>query len=239
MAGRGDPEQRRRRMVRRDIAARGVTDPSVLDAMADVPRERFVPEDLERSAYDDRALPIASGQTISQPYIVALMAEAAEVRPGDRVLEVGTGSGYGAAILGRLGAEVWTIERHAPLAGTAAVVLSQMGFDRVHVIEGDGTLGHPEAAPYDAIVVTAAGPVVPPPLLEQLAEGGRLVMPVGLIEEGQDLIRFRRTGERFGREDLGPVRFVPLVAGRPDTSGTAPPTGDRSEGSAAVDPSDS
>lgn len=198
-------------MVERDIAARGVGDAGVLAAMGTVPRERFVPAGQAEFAYEDHPLPIAQGQTISQPYIVAVMAEAAEVGPGDRVLEIGTGSGYGAAVLSRTAAEVWTIERHEALAGGARGVLEDLGYDNAHVIWGDGTLGYPEAAPFDAIVVTAGGPRVPEALLEQLADGGRLVIPVGPETRGQELIRVRRDGNTFDEEDLGAVRFVPLV----------------------------
>lgn len=198
-------------MVDRDIAGRGVRHPAVLDAMRTVPRERFVPDDLAEFAYEDHPLPIAVGQTISQPCIVALMAEAAELGPDDRVLEVGSGSGYGAAVVSRVAAEVWTIERHAALARSAADVLREVGYDNAHVIHGDGTLGYPEAAPFDAIIVTAGGPMVPEALLEQLADGGRLVIPVGPEDRGQELIRVRRSGVDFDEEDLGPVRFVPLI----------------------------
>lgn len=200
-------------MVRRDIERRGVHDPDVLAAMSSVPRELFVPAELADAAYEDRPLPIGEGQTISQPYVVAVMAEAAELVPGDRVLEVGTGSGYGAAVLARIAAEVWTIERHPPLAGRAALVLASLGVGNAHVVVGDGTLGWPAAAPYDAVVVTAAAAVVPPALLDQLVDGGRLVMPVGSEAAGQELVRLRRHGGHHEREDLGPVRFVPLLSG--------------------------
>jgi protein-L-isoaspartate(D-aspartate) O-methyltransferase len=198
-------------MVERDLAGRGITDPRVLDAMATVPRERFVPEGLRGVAYADRALPIAAGQTISQPYVVALMAQAAEVRPTDRVLEVGTGSGYGAAVLGALAEEVWTVERHPSLAERAATVLEELGVRTVRVVVGDGTLGWPDAAPYDAVVVTADAPTVPSGLADQLADGGRLVIPVGPRDGVQHLRRFRRGPSGLQDEDLGAVRFVPLV----------------------------
>lgn len=206
-----DFARRRRRMVRRDIARRGVADRRVLAAMGDVPRERFVPGEQADAAYDDRALPIAADQTISQPYVVAWMAEAAEIGDGDRVLEVGTGSGYGAAVLSRLAGEVWTVERHDVLADSAAVLLAELCERGVHVVHGDGTLGWPEAAPFDAIVVTAGGPNVPATLLGQLADDGRLVMPVGSGAEGQHLLRIRRRGDHFDEERLGGVRFVPLI----------------------------
>lgn len=198
-------------MVERDIAGRGVSHPGVLRAMGTVPRERFIPADQAEFAYEDHPLPIARGQTISQPYIVAVMADAAELGPADRVLEIGAGSGYGAAVLSRIAEEVWTIERHEALVEGARRALGGLGYDNVHVIWGDGTLGYPEAAPFDAIVVTAGGPRVPEALLEQLADGGRLVIPVGPETRGQELIRVRRDGDTFDEEDLGPVRFVPLV----------------------------
>lgn len=200
----------RARMVETQIAARGVVDPRVLAAMRTVPREDFVPPEQAARAYDDTALPIAAEQTISQPYVVALMCEAAEIGPGDRVLEIGTGSGYGAAVLRELAREVFTIERLEALAEVAAKRLGDRRNLTVRV--GDGTLGLPESAPYDAILVTAGGPDVPPALLSQLAIGGRLVIPIGATLSAQSLIRFRRTGpNRIEREDLGEVRFVPLI----------------------------
>ena len=163
-----DLDAARARSVDGDVAARGITDERGLSAMRSVHRERFVPAELAESAYHDSALPIGSGQTISQPYIVALMAEAAEISPSDKVLEVGTGSGYGAAVLAELAAEVWTIERHTNLAESARRQLRAEGIDNVHVLVGDGTLGWPEESPYDAIVVTASGPGIPAALREQL-----------------------------------------------------------------------
>jgi protein-L-isoaspartate(D-aspartate) O-methyltransferase len=207
----GDAGERRARMVHRDLASRDIRDPHVLRAMATVPREWFVPADQAEFAYEDHPLPIAQGQTISQPYIVAAMAEAAELGPDDHVLEVGTGSGYGAAVLGQIAAQVWTIERHLPLAEGANRVVEALHIGNVHVVHGDGTLGLPEQGPFDAIVVTAGGPSVPEALLEQLADGGRLVIPVGPESRGQELVRVRRRGGGFEEEDLGPVRFVPLV----------------------------
>jgi len=215
-----DLDAARARSVDHDIAARGITDERVLSAMRSVRRERFVPAELAQSAYDDNALPIESGQTISQPYIVALMAEAAEISPSDTVLEVGTGSGYGAAVLAELAAEVWTIERHANLAESARRQLRAEGIDNVHVLVGDGTLGWPEKAPYDAIVVTASSPGVPGALREQLAVGGRLILPTGTKRRGQKLVRVRRRNGDYSREDLGSVRFVPLIGSqgwKPDT----------------------
>lgn len=199
-------------MVRRDIKGRGITDPRVLEAMAAVPREAFVGPGQARRAYADGPLPIGEGQTISQPYVVAWMAEAAEVAAGDRVLEVGTGSGYAAAVLGRLAETVDTVERHAVLAKDAAERLRELGCDNVKVRHGDGSEGWSEHAPYDAIVVAAASPGVPGALREQLRAGGRLVIPVGGRWSVQRLVRERRSesGE-FTREELGAVRFVPLV----------------------------
>jgi protein-L-isoaspartate(D-aspartate) O-methyltransferase len=202
----------RRDMVRLQIAARGVADRRVLDAMGRVPRERFVRESHTRFAYEDTPLPIEEGQTISQPYIVALMAEALELAPGDRVLEIGAGSGYAAAVLGQLAREVWAVERHAPLAQGARERMESLGYDNVHIVEGDGTLGWPEHAPYDAVVVAAGGPDIPPALLEQLAHGGRLVIPVGSDPRLQELIRVRKREDgEIARENLGAVSFVPLV----------------------------
>ena len=204
----------RRAMVEHQIAGRGVRDPRVLEAMGEVPRELFVPAAESHEAYEDHPLPIGEGQTISQPYVVALMAEAVEVSPGDRVLEIGAGSGYGAAVLGRMGARVWTIERHLPLDEAARRSLTAAGSPDVEVVHGDGSVGLAEHAPYDAIVVTAAGPEVPSALLDQLAEGGRLVMPVG-DPYAQDLVRLRRRGDTVTRESLGAVRFVPLLPDLP------------------------
>lgn len=205
-------ESERAAMVERQVARRGLADPAVLDALRAVPREAFVPEELAPHAYEDSPLPIAAGQTISQPYVVALMAAALELRPEDRVLEVGTGSGYAAAVLAELAGEVYTIERHAELAESAAERLRAIGRGDVRVRHGDGTLGWPEHAPYDAIVVAAGGPEVPAALLDQLAPGGRLVIPIGSTPRLQRLVRVRRTAAGdLEREDLGGVRFVPLV----------------------------
>lgn len=199
----------RTRMVREHVEARGVRDPRVLDAMLQIERHRFVQPELASEAYADRPLPIGEGQTISQPYIVGFMTEALRLRGDERVLEVGTGSGYQAAVLARLCAEVYTIEIVAPLAERAAATLRELGITNVHTRIGDGYAGWPEAAPFDAIMVTAAADHVPPRLLEQLAEGGRLVMPVG--KEFQTLRRVTRTEHGFVEEDLLPVRFVPMT----------------------------
>lgn len=205
-------EAERKSMVARQIAGRGIRDASVLAAVGKVPREAFLDADHQEFAYQDRPLPIGGGQTMSQPYIVALMCEAAAIRPGDRVLEIGTGSGYGAAVLAELGATVFTVERNDALAARARQRLAQAGYHGVQVITADGTLGLAEAAPFDAILVTASGPQVPAALLDQLGTGGRLVMPVGDADAVQRLVCVRRTGAgAFEQDDLGAVRFVPLI----------------------------
>jgi protein-L-isoaspartate(D-aspartate) O-methyltransferase len=202
----------RKQMVERQLAARGIADTRVLEAMGRVPREAFVAPDLAEFAYDDNPLPIGEGQTISQPYIVALMAEAARIRPGARVLEVGAGSGYAAAVLAHLAQEVVTVERHASLAEGARRVLSSLGYDNVEVLHGDGSKGHSARAPYDAILVAAGAPAPPDALKQQLAEGGRLVIPVS-VDGRQELRVIARSGDSFTSEDLGAVRFVPLLGG--------------------------
>jgi protein-L-isoaspartate(D-aspartate) O-methyltransferase len=206
------PSEDRERMVASQIEARGITDPLVLEAMRTVPRESFVPASLVQFAYDDGPLPIGHGQTISQPYIVAVMTQAAALKPGSRALEIGTGSGYGAAVLSRVAAEVYTIERVEELADSARERLARLGYANVHVRAGDGSLGWSDHAPYDAIVVTAGGPRVPKPLLDQLAVGGRLVMPVGPVTRHQRLVRVTRSDVReYEYEALEEVAFVPLV----------------------------
>ncbi|MFZ5471742.1 MAG: protein-L-isoaspartate(D-aspartate) O-methyltransferase [Myxococcota bacterium] len=202
-------EPERRRMLEA-LIARGIRDPRVLAAMAEVPRHSFLPAELAERSYEDSPLPIGCEQTISQPYIVALMTEAMALQPTDRVLEIGTGSGYGAAVAAQLAAEVFTVERFPELAQKAREHLAALGLTNVHVVEGDGTLGWSEHAPYDAIVVTAGAPAVPGPLLDQLAEGGRLVIPLG-GSGMQRLWRFARAGHGFTLHDLGTVRFVPLI----------------------------
>ena len=202
--------EQRRAMVEEQIRDRGVHSPRVLEAMLAVPRHLFVPEDYVAGAYSDQPLPIGEGQTISQPYMVAVMTEALELTGNERVLEVGTGSGYQAAVLSLLAAEVYTIENHASLALAARQRLAQLGYTNVHVHAGDGTLGFPGAAPYGGIVVTAAAPKIPPPLVEQLAEGGRLVIPVGQADQ-QELLQVRKTGGKTTSGLLHYCRFVPLV----------------------------
>jgi protein-L-isoaspartate(D-aspartate) O-methyltransferase len=212
-------------MIDYQLAARGLHDQSVLDAVNAVPREEFVPTDLVEFAYSDAPLPIAASQTISQPYIVALMTAALELKPGERALEVGTGSGYAAAVLAEIATDVYTIERHKILADTARSRLEELGYRNVQVLFGDGTLGWPEHAPFDAIVVAAGGPDVPESLKKQLAIGGRLVIPVGSSIHTQTLLRVRRISENeYQEEDLGGVRFVPLIgaAGWEDETGGKP-----------------
>ncbi len=214
---------RREAMVSRQIEGRGIRDRRLLAALREVPRERFVPENLAAYAYDDTPLPIAEGQTISQPYIVAAMIEAADVGPDDRVLEVGAGSGYAAAVLSRMAAQVFAIERHQALADAAEGRLADLGYGNVTVIAGDGSGGLPDHAPFDAILVAARGPEVPDALRRQLAPGGRLVIPVG-GEKLQTLRRLTRTGEdEWISDDLGPVRFVPLVGAHGIAEGDTQP----------------
>lgn len=201
---------RRVRMVDEQLVARGIRDERVLAAMRRVPRHRFVPDAHRDEAYGDFPLPIGYGQTISQPYIVAFMTEALRVAPGSKVLEIGTGSGYQAAVLAELAGEVHTIEIVSPLAARAAALLRELGYTNVHVRDGDGYLGWPEAAPFDGVMVTAAPDHVPPPLVEQLRPGGRLVIPVGVVE--QDLIVYTKQPDgRLREEERLPVRFVPLT----------------------------
>jgi protein-L-isoaspartate(D-aspartate) O-methyltransferase len=207
-----DTVQARTRMVDQQIAARGVRSKPVLDAMRRIPREVFVPESLRELAYNDGPLSIGEGQTISQPFIVALMVEALGLNGGETVLEIGTGSGYAAAVLAEIAAQVYTIERIDQLAQQARTTLAENGYDNVEVIQGDGTLGWPDQAPYDAIVVTAGGPEVPEALKHQLKTGGRLVIPVGRDMHNQELIRVTRVSQsEFRTEDLEYVRFVPLI----------------------------
>lgn len=201
---------RRDAMVRSQIERRGITHPGVLAALRAVPRELFVPAHLAETAYEDRALPIGSDQTISQPYMVAVMTQALNLTSSSRVLEVGTGSGYQAAVLSKLARRVTTIERRPELAEEARRRLAALHCDNVDVIVGDGTAGYPEGAPYDAILVTAGAPHVPEPLTAQLGDGGRLVIPVGTARE-QDLITIERTGDRLTQTSGERCVFVPLV----------------------------
>lgn len=205
-------ENRQQKMIEEQIVARGVKDPRVLEAIQKVPRDKFVEESMILFAYEDSPLPISEGQTISQPYIVALMTEQAELNPQDRVLEIGTGSGYSAAILSLLASQVYSIERYPSLAETATQRLQTLGYHNITVLVGDGTLGHKGNAPYDAIIVTAAAPKVPEALLQQLAIHGRLIIPIGSHLGNQQLVRVRRSTENnYMYEELLAVRFVPLI----------------------------
>ena len=202
----------RDRMVREQIESRGIRDPLVLAAMREVPRESFVGDAQRQWAYDDHPLPIEAGQTISQPYIVALMIAAAGVKPGDRVLEIGAGSGYAAAVIGRIAARVIAIERKPELADLARERMHILGYGNVVIVEGDGSRGWPEEAPYDAILAAASGSHVPGTLVDQLAPGGRLVMPVGDPGWVQKLLKVTKAADGSTvQEDLGGVRFVPLI----------------------------
>src|SRR3954465_15606192 len=207
-----DLARARSRMVDVQVARRGVRDSYVLEALRRVPREAFVEPGFEEFAYEDGPLPIGEGQTISQPYIVALMIEAAEVKPGDNILEVGAGSGYAAAVMSQIADRVYAIERVPSLAEAARRRFERLGYDNIELRVGDGTTGWPETAPFDAILVAAGGPDVPPALKEQLAIGGRLVIPVGEDLHDQSLLKITRKSETaFEAEDLGAVRFVPLI----------------------------
>ncbi len=199
------------RMVETQIRLRGIGDPAVLRAMATVPRHRFVPAEHRAAAYGDHPLPIGHGQTISQPYIVALMTQMLRLCPGDRVLEIGTGCGYQTAVLAEIVEEVYSVEIIPELAAEAARRLAELGYGRVHLRQGDGHEGWPEHAPYQGIIVTAAAPEVPPALVEQLADGGRLVIPVGVYLGGQDLWLIEKHGAQLQRTNYGGVLFVPLV----------------------------
>jgi protein-L-isoaspartate(D-aspartate) O-methyltransferase len=207
-----DLDAQKEQMIRVHLQGRGIRDPAVLSAMREVPREAFIPAGMRDAAYDDHPLPIDEGQTISQPYIVAYMLEALELTPDDRALEIGTGSGYAAAVLSRIVKSVVSVERLAGLSRSARRRLETLGYTNIEVCEGDGTLGWPQQEPYDAIVVTAGAPEVPAPLLQQLAVGGRLVIPVGASSYEQILIRVRRRGDDdYSTESLCGVRFVPLI----------------------------
>ena len=204
----------RQRMVDQHLRARGITDERVLEAMARVPRHEFAPQRYRDQAYEDHPLPIGEGQTISQPYIVAIMLEALSLMPSDRVLEVGTGSGYVTALLAQLTAEVISVERHRALADSGREVLSRLGYQNVRVVAGDGSRGFAEAAPYNAIIVSAAAPQLPHQFMEQLAEGGRLIIPVGWEDSQQLQLIEKRNGQpRTSLREL--CRFVPLISDRP------------------------
>jgi protein-L-isoaspartate(D-aspartate) O-methyltransferase len=200
----------RERMVRNQIEARGIRSPAVLAAMRKVERHRFVPKELMPLAYDDSPLPIGEGQTISQPYIVAFMTEALDLRATDKVLEIGTGSGYQAAVLGELCAEVYTIEIFESLANRSGELLRKLGYSNVHVRHGDGYLGWPEEAPFDAIIVTCSPTAIPQPLQDQLKEGGRMIIPVG-ERPGQELVLVTKKGGKIRQERVLSVLFVPMI----------------------------
>jgi protein-L-isoaspartate(D-aspartate) O-methyltransferase len=202
----------REQMVERQVAARGIRDPRLLEALRQVPREEFVSPEYGRQAYGDYPLPIEAGQTISQPYIVALMIDAAGIGPGDRVLEVGAGSGYAAAVMSRVASVVIAIERKPELVAIARERMERLGYGNVAIVEGDGTRGWPDGAPYDAILAAASGSHDPQPLVDQLAPGGRLVMPVGGALWVQQLVKVTKMADgSLETEDLGGVRFVPLI----------------------------
>lgn len=203
--------QAREQMIERDIVSRGITDKSVIEALRRVPRHLFVPPELEKLAYEDTPLPIGYGQTISQPYVVALMTENLQVQRGDKVLEIGTGSGYQAAILHEMGCKVYTVEIIKALADEAKERLATLGYDDIHVLWGDGYFGWKEHAPFDGIIVTCSVDHIPPPLLEQLKVGGRMVIPVGPSWSLQSLLVVEKTQEGIVTRDLGVVRFVPLT----------------------------
>jgi protein-L-isoaspartate(D-aspartate) O-methyltransferase len=222
--------ERRQAMVETQLVPRGIRDQAVLVAMRSVPREAFVLPELVEFAYKDMPLPIGEGQTISQPYIVALMAEALQLTPDERVLEIGTGSGYAAAVLSRLVKQVYTVERLEKLATRAQCRLQKLGYHNVQALYGNGTLGWPAHAPYDGIVVTAGGPRIPEALQEQLGMHGRLVMPVGPHPRMQRLVRVTRTScTTFRQEDLGAVCFVPLIGAQGWAGGQADALDDMSD----------
>jgi len=201
----------RRHMVATQIQARGIDDRRILEALLAVPREQFVPDAGRAESHSDWALPIGLGQTISQPYTVAFMADALQLVGSERVLEIGTGSGYGAAVLSRLAREVHSVERLPELADRARRRLANLDYRNVHVHLGDGSLGWPAYAPYDAICITAAAERLPQAIADQLADGGRIVVPLGGLQGGQRLTRFTRRGDDWSREDLGGFAFVPLI----------------------------
>jgi len=202
----------REAMVERQLRRRGIAEPEILEAFRTVPREAFVGEKYEHLAYGDHPLPIEAGQTISQPYIVALTIQAAEIKPGNKVLEVGAGSGYAAAVISRIAGKVIGMERHHDLVDVARERLKRLGYDNVEIVEGDGTRGCPDEAPFDAIVAAASGSHVPKAFLEQLADGGRIVMPVGEPDWVQELVKVTKQDDgTLMQQKLGGVRFVPLI----------------------------
>lgn len=204
-------QKAREHMVTHDIQKRGISNQRVLDAMRKIPRHLFVRPDLQKSAYDDNPLPIGEGQTISQPYIVALMTQALEIKPTDRILEIGTGSGYQAAVLAELAREVYTVEIKKSLAQKAEYLLKKLGYKNIRIKHGDGYLGWKEHAKFDAIMITAASPYIPPPVINQLKLGGRLVLPQGNPASTQQLILYQKREDRLKKEVLSLVRFVPLT----------------------------
>lgn len=207
-----DPWQRQRdEMVRTQLVSRGISSPAVLDAFRKVPRHRFVPETYQRWAYADQPLLIGEGQTISQPYIVAYMTEVLNLAPGEKVLEIGTGSGYQAAILAETGVQVFSVELNAILASRAKSVLRELGYQKIHLKTGDGYQGWPEHAPYNAILVTCSPTQIPAPLKEQLAEGGRMIIPVGEEDAVQNLIFLEKQNGKLRQKNVLPVRFVPMT----------------------------
>ncbi|ABB38874.1 protein-L-isoaspartate O-methyltransferase [Oleidesulfovibrio alaskensis G20] len=206
-----DKRRSRERMVREQLTARGITDPAVLAAMRKIPRHLFVQEALQAQAYEDHPLPIGYGQTISQPFIVALMSQILRVTPGMRVLEIGTGSGYQAAVLAEMGAEVYTVERIAGLQAHARGLLRRLGYARIRTKLDDGTMGWPLAAPFDRIIVTAGGPGIPEPLAEQLADPGTMAIPVGASRREQELYLMHKNDGALSYENYGKVAFVDLV----------------------------
>ena len=202
----------REAMVEHQLRRRGIFEEPILDAFRAVPREQFVGAALRNQAYGDHPLPIEAGQTISQPYIVALMIQAAAIRAGDRVLEIGAGSGYAAALIGQIAARVFAVERQPELVAIASERLARLGYANVHIVDGDGTVGLPAEAPYNAILAAASGSHVPQPLVDQLAKGGRLVMPLGNPGSAQELVKVTKSVDgQLIQENLGGVRFVPLI----------------------------